>query len=161
MFTLQDVSVKSLLMLDRALGTAFAIKCIYISLFVCFLFFTAFVYTSDVPGTAPLPEQELALQGKHIWQQQNCGACHQFYGLGGYIGPDITNVMSEKGKGETYVRSILAHGTATMPDFKLSLQDTNVLIAYLRAADKTGKSKREHFRIDYYGQIHPKTKPTK
>lgn len=143
-------------MLDRIMGSAFGIKMIYSCLFICFLFFTAFVYTSEVPDITPLPQQELALQGKHIWQNQNCSACHQFYGLGGYIGPDLTNVMSDKGKGEPYVRSILTHGTATMPDFKLTIKDIDALVAFLTAADKTGKSGRQHFLTDSFGQIHPK-----
>ncbi|MBC5774729.1 cytochrome c [Pontibacter sp. KCTC 32443] len=145
-------------MLDRILGTAIGIKCIYGCLFICFLFFTAFVYTAEVPDTAPLPQQELALQGKHIWQKHNCSACHQFYGLGGYIGPDVTNVMSAKGKGESYVRAVLQNGTATMPDFNLSVKDVDALVAFLIEADKTGKSGREHFLADNFGQIHPKRK---
>ncbi|NDK55790.1 c-type cytochrome [Pontibacter fetidus] len=143
-------------MADRIISTSFGIKLIYGSLFVCFLFFTAFVYTSQVPDTTSLPTRELALQGKHIWQKQNCGACHQFYGLGGYIGPDVTNVISAKGKGETYVRAILTHGTATMPNFNLTLKDIDALVAFLQEADKTGKSERHHFMADTYGQIHPK-----
>jgi len=143
---------------DRVLSTG--IKLIYSCLFICFLFFTAFVYTSEVPETTDLPNQELALQGKHIWQEKNCGACHQFYGLGGYIGPDVTNVLSAKGKGETYVRAILAHGTATMPDFNLSPKEIDALVAYLSDADKTGKAGREHFETDNFGQIHPKNQNT-
>ena len=142
-------------MSDHVLGVR--IKLIYSCLLGCFLFFTAFVYTSEVPETADLPNQELALRGKHIWQEKNCSACHQFYGLGGYIGPDVTNVMSANGKGETYVRAILAHGTATMPDFNLSPEEINALVAYLADADKTGNVGREHFTIDNFGQIHPKT----
>ncbi|HEY4652334.1 MAG TPA: cytochrome c [Pontibacter sp.] len=144
-------------MLDRVFGSAFGIKLIYGCLFVCFLFFSVFVYTAEVPGHAPLPEQELTLEGKKLWQQHNCAACHQFYGLGGYIGPDVTNTISERGKGEAYVRAMLQHGTATMPDFKLSPTDIDALTAYLTHADKTGKSSREHFLTDVFGQIHPKT----
>lgn len=145
-------------MIDRLLATASGIKLIYGCLFICFLFFTVFVYTSDVPEPAPLPEQELALQGKHIWQEKNCAACHQFYGLGGYLGPDVTNVLSAKGKGEPYVRAILTNGTATMPNFNLSPKEIDALVAFLIHADKTGKSGREHFQSDSYGQIHPTNK---
>ncbi|MEJ8755625.1 cytochrome c [Pontibacter sp. H259] len=143
-------------MLDRVLGTAIGIKLVYGCLLGCFLFFTAFVYTSEVPETAALPDQELALRGKHIWQEKNCSACHQFYGLGGYLGPDVTNVMSAKGKGEGYVRAILENGTATMPDFNLSVKDIDALVAYLIESDRSGKSGREHFEKDYFGQIHLK-----
>ena len=27
-----------------------------------------------------------ALSGQQIWQDNNCTACHQFYGLGGFLG---------------------------------------------------------------------------
>ncbi len=141
-------------MLKRAFGTATGIKLIFGCLFISFLFFTAFVYTSEVPETVSPAEQELALKGKHLWQQNNCSACHQLYGLGGYLGPDVTNVMSAKGKGELYVRAILQHGTATMPDFKLKPDEIQALVVFLKDADKSGKADRSHFRTDPYGQIH-------
>jgi nitric oxide reductase subunit C len=147
---------KFLPMLDRILGSAFGIKLIYGCLFIAFLFFTAFVYTSDIPDAAPLPEQELVLQGKYLWQEHNCSSCHQLYGLGGYIGPDVTNVISAKSKGEPYVRAILKQGTATMPDFNLTVKDIDALVAYLAHADRTGKAGRVHFTTDQFGQIHPK-----
>jgi len=48
-------------------------------------------------GTVSFSEK--ALQGQQLWQQNNCFSCHQIYGLGGYLGPDLTNVYSQRGKG--------------------------------------------------------------
>ncbi|WP_242929222.1 c-type cytochrome [Pontibacter vulgaris] len=141
-------------MLNHVFGNTTGIKITYFSLFSCFLLFTGFIYTSEVPQTILKNEQhELAVKGKQLWQKHNCVACHQFYGLGGYIGPDVTNVLSATGKGEPYVRAILQNGTATMPDFKLQQHEIDALVGFLKEADATGKSGREHFSIDATGQI--------
>ena len=43
-----------------------------------------------------------AITGKVLYQKYNCTACHQIYGLGGFLGPDLTIVVSQQGKGEAY-----------------------------------------------------------
>ena len=72
-----------------------------------------------------------ALTGKILFQKHNCTACHQLYGLGGYLGPELTTVMSQPGKGEAYVKAILKSGTARMPDFHLGEQEINSLVDFL------------------------------
>ncbi len=127
---------------------------VYSSLFVAFVLFTGYVYVAEVPAVAMGDRQEIALEGKQLWQQHNCSSCHQLYGLGGYLGPDLTNVVSDKGI--PYAKAIIRGGTGTMPNFKLSEQEVTALLAFLEHADKTGKVSREHFRIDSLGQIHAK-----
>ena len=65
---------------------------IFWSLTAVFCAYSAYVWTF---GTAA-PQSGLATgqvkRGQQIYQQSNCMACHQFYGLGGYMGPDLTNV---------------------------------------------------------------------
>ena len=63
--------------------------------------------------------------GKMIWQQYNCTACHQVYGLGGYLGPDLTNTFSLKGP--EYIAAFLKSGTVTMPDFHLKENEIDAL----------------------------------
>lgn len=141
-------------MLHQIFGTTPGRKALFTCLFGCFILFTGFVYTAEVPAPANKHEHELVLQGKQLWQQHNCSACHQIYGLGGYLGPDVTNVISAKGKGEVYARAIMQYGTATMPDYKLQATEVDALIAFLRHTDQTGKASRENFQADAYGQIH-------
>ncbi|MEK6615206.1 MAG: cytochrome c, partial [Bacteroidota bacterium] len=81
---------------------------------------------------------EDAQNGKLLFQKYNCTACHQLYGLGGYMGQDLTNVMSKQGLGELYVRAFLQGGTQRMPNFHLSEEELKSLVAYLKYVDKTG-----------------------
>ena len=79
----------------------------------------------------------LAAKGKTLYREFNCTACHQIYGLGGYLGPELTTVMSDPAKGEAYARAILKSGTERMPDFKLTESETNQLVAFLEYVDAT------------------------
>ncbi|MBI2729551.1 MAG: cytochrome c [Sphingobacteriales bacterium] len=90
-------------------------------------------------------------KGKTLWQQYNCNACHQVYGLGGYLGPDLTNVFSLKGP--AYIKAFLKNGTATMPNFHLKEQEINSLLAYLQNMDATGKADPRTFLISNDGTI--------
>ena len=64
---------------------------IFTALVLLFLAFSASIYTrEDVNGASPV-----AGSGKLVWQKHNCQSCHQLYGLGGYLGPDLTNVISQ------------------------------------------------------------------
>lgn len=124
------------------------------SLCLAFLFYSAAVDTfgtSNDKGEALLTPD--ARKGKLLFQQYNCTACHQLYGLGGYMGPDLTNVMSERGKGAAYVNGFLEHGTQRMPDFHLAPQEREQLIAFLKYADATGRSPAPETRIQPNGSI--------
>lgn len=91
-----------------------------------------------------------AIAGKKIWHRKNCIACHQLYGLGGFIGPDLTNVISQKDKGEAFSRVILKNGLI-MPNFNFSDKEVDQLIAYLSYVDKTGTSDPKRFQYNWMG----------
>lgn len=141
-------------LLHRLFGSPTGQLSIYCSLAAAFLAFTGYVYVAEVPAVPVSASQELAVQGKQLWQQHNCSSCHQLYGLGGYLGPDLTNVISDRGI--PYSKAIMQGGTGTMPDFKLSEQDINALLAFLEHADQTGKAGRQHFGVNEYGQTYLK-----
>ncbi|MBS1782473.1 MAG: cytochrome c [Bacteroidetes bacterium] len=90
-----------------------------------------------------------AQRGWKVWQEKNCQSCHQFYGLGGYMGPDLTNVASQKGT--SYMRGIIEHGTGKMPDFHLSNNEVNDVIAFLSWVDKSGKSQVADSSVHWTG----------
>lgn len=92
-------------------------------------------------------------KGKLVYQKYNCVACHQIYGLGGYMGPDLTNVMSAVGKGPDYARIFIQNGTARMPNFGLSAVEVEQIMAYLRYVDRTGVSPVTKFDINYDGTV--------
>ncbi len=74
--------------------------------------------------------------GIRIWQQENCQSCHQFYGLGGYMGPDLTNIVSQRD--ELRIRTFIRYGTGRMPAHTLSDEEMDELIAFLAWVDRTG-----------------------
>lgn len=101
---------------------------------------------------------ENAKKGKLLFQQKNCIACHQIYGLGGYMGPDLTNVISAAGKGPVFARTILQYGTERMPNYHLTESEINEILEFLTYADKTGTSPVKKFEINYDGTVNWKGK---
>jgi len=97
------------------------------------------------------PESVESAAGKLVWQQYNCTACHQIYGLGGYLGPDLTNEYSRRDT--NYIVAFLKNGTTTMPKFKLGDHEINALIAFLKVTDKSGRSDPRTFIIKNNGTI--------
>src|SRR5690242_5206489 len=91
---------------------------------------TTGVVWSNVQG------QEIKI-GKLLFQKYNCIACHQVYGLGGYLGPDLTNAWSDKHRGEAYLRAILVSGGARMPNFHFKPDQVEALLSYLEYVDTT------------------------
>lgn len=126
---------------------------LYTLLVLAFLFYTGTVY-QQVP-TGAVSTQE-ALRGKMLWQNKNCTACHQLYGLGGFLGPDLTNVYSAPGKTPGYLKGIIASGTATMPSFQLSSVEMENLLAFLQHVDASGLSDPKQFSIQTNGTIESK-----
>ena len=118
-------------------------------LVIGFLFYSLFLYSSLPVKDYSITKE--AIQGKFLWQKYNCNACHQVYGLGGYLGPDLTNAYSLRGK--EYIKAFLNYGTASMPNFKLNDQDINSLLAFLKNIDASGKADPKSFTINYDGTI--------
>ena len=116
-----------------------------------FAVYSAAVYTSgtETPHLEPISDD--ARTGQMAFQQYNCIACHQFYGLGGYMGPDLTNVISNRGP--ALARAFIASGTATMPNFHLNQTEIDALIAYLSFVDGTGRYPPENYRVTWYGTV--------
>lgn len=109
---------------------------ILITLFALFSFYTAFVYTKAT-ARATFTMNDEAFKGKMLYQKFNCTACHQLYGLGGYLGPELTSAYSQKAQNDAYFAAILKNGTLRMPDFNLSDKEVNQVIEYLKYIDQT------------------------
>ncbi len=92
------------------------------------------VYVASPIDEAPL--DALAWEGKRVYQRYNCVACHQIFGLGGYLGPDLTNVTGRR-DGAT-VRAFLRHGTARMPALGLSEEEVAAVVAFLEHVHRAG-----------------------
>lgn len=124
-------------------------KTVLIFLSGAFLIYSGFLYTVMPIKYNSSKRQEDA--GKLVWQQYNCNACHQIYGLGGYLGPDLTNVFSKRG--QEYIKTFLTAGTGAMPIFHLSESETNSLLSFLKDIDASGKSDPRTFTLNYDGTI--------
>jgi len=126
---------------------------IFITLFTCFFTYSYFIYRFSDNHSASIEPGTKAATGKLLWQKYNCTACHQLYGMGGYMGPDLTNVISAEGKGEEYTRIFIKYGTKRMPDFHINDSDAACIIAYLKYVDSTGYSPVYNADVSPYGNV--------
>lgn len=81
---------------------------------------------------------KLAIEGQAIWRESNCQSCHQLFGFGGFLGPDLTNTIDSLSPGR--VDSVLTVGSGQMPPFHLAPEEQSALVAFLREISTTGVS---------------------
>ena len=93
------------------------------------------------------------MAGQALYQEKNCIACHQLYGLGGHMGPDLTNVISAPDKGAAYARAFIESGTEKMPDFGLDEAQVDTLVQFLEFVDSTGTYPPRQPKINWYGTV--------
>ena len=124
---------------------------IWLALFFVFAIYTWGVYRyCDKDNSEHLPGERVQA-GWDTWQQKNCQSCHQLYGLGGYMGPDLTNIASDTLKGQAYMRGFIKYGTGKMPNFHLNDSEVDHLIAFLQWIDKSGKSRVPKEKVNWSG----------
>lgn len=113
-------------------------------LFGLYLLYSIIVYTRGTKNiVVPAAEEQVQInKGKLLFQQYNCIACHQVYGLGGYLGPELTTAYSDKNRGELYMKAFLKAGGQRMPNFHFNDEDINTLISYLKYVDATAVTYR-------------------
>ena len=107
---------------------------IFLTLFFAFAIYSSWIYTGATDyGTVMTTRQQL---GKKIYQEYNCQSCHQIFGLGGYLCPELTTAISDKTRGEAYVKAFIENGGGTrMPNFHFSKEQTEALVDYLKYVD--------------------------
>lgn len=107
--------------------------------FVAYLFYSLWVYTGGTETNVKISEPGSAgtATGKQLYQQYNCQSCHQIYGLGGYLGPDLTTAYSDPHRGEQYIRTFLTYGGSRMPRFNFEEKQLESIISYLKYVDST------------------------
>lgn len=125
-------------------------KMIVLVLFVAAYLIYSFTLYTSLPVKQCLVDKR-AENGKLVWQKYNCNSCHQLYGLGGYIGPDLTNVYSKRS--EAFIKAFLKNGTTAMPNFNINDYEMDCLLKYFNTIDNSGKSDPRNFRINNDGTI--------
>ena len=120
---------------------------VFLILIALFVGYSSIVYTKATQSDHILStaEQKKVSRGKSIYQQYNCQSCHQVYGLGGYLGPDLTNAWSDSARGENTIRALLQSGGSRMPNFKFDQQQIESLTAYLKYIDGTTAKDRAKY----------------
>ena len=121
------------------------------TLCLAFIPYSVYVYTRGTETSHITPMGDEARSGQALFQEHNCIACHQFYGLGGYMGPDLTNVVSNKGS--AYARAFLVSGTQRMPNFDLNEVELDAMVAFLEFVDTTGRYPANEYQINWYGTV--------
>lgn len=126
---------------------------IFITLSVLFLLFSFSIYLKPLRNKElrNLSTQTHVSAGKEVWQQNNCHTCHQMYGLGGYLGPDLTNIMSKPGRTDAYIKGIITSGVKQMPAFQLSDKELTDLLFFLKAMNETGTANPTDYQINING----------
>lgn len=123
-----------------------------IALSMAFFGYSATLYLDEAPEINPA--NYLAQEGKILYQNKNCTSCHQLYGLGGHLGPDLTNVSGKRSV--AYIEAFLRNGTKVMPNFNLTQNEIEALTAFLEYTNTTGQADPTTFTKNIDGTI---TKP--
>jgi nitric oxide reductase subunit C len=124
---------------------------IFGALFTAYSLYTASVYFLGTKETAPpeIPFSNQAQQGKQLYQQYNCASCHQLFGLGGYLGPELTTGYTDPNRGALLMRAFLENGGPRMPNFHFSKGQIDCIMSYLQYADAAAVSYKKPYRNGY------------
>lgn len=125
----------------------------FISLCLLFIWYTLSLYAVAGETRSETYDTKKAASGRLVWQKYNCQACHQLYGLGGYLGPDLTNVYSAKGKGLDYIKALIQSGSKQMPGFQLTEGEMDELLEFLKSTDESGEADPREFKTTATGMI--------
>jgi nitric oxide reductase subunit C len=84
-------------------------------------------------------------QGKRIWETRNCIGCHTLLGEGAYFAPELGNVYVRRGpefiKAWIKAQPTGAPGRRQMPQFNLTDQELDDLVAFLKYASEINTNK--------------------
>ncbi len=108
-------------------------------LVVCYGLISVVSYTDYPRRSDEAPLDELERRGLAVWRSNNCQVCHQIYGYGGFLGPDLTNRVGDA-TSDDEIATLVTSGQGRMPAFDLAADDTEALVAYLRRMNRTGLS---------------------
>lgn len=111
------------------------------------------VYFSTGQSIADLKmaEKSTIAQGQIIWQQKKCISCHSIYGLGGHLGPDLTNII--KRRGDDYTRALIRSGNNKMPAQSFNSQELDQLMAYLQRVGESGTYPPTSLTAPSFGEL--------
>lgn len=120
---------------------------IFLLLFLSYIFYSVAVFTigTDKYINYSSAEQLEIKKGKELFQKYNCTSCHQLYGLGGYLGPELTTAWSDKHRGAALMKAFLLNGAIRMPKYNFNEYEIKSLLSFLRYVDSTATT----YKIQY------------
>ncbi len=128
---------------DRFSFTRGQVLCVLLG---CFLSLSVVAY-SDYPREEGPQMTPQARRGLEVWRSNNCQACHQVHGFGGFHGPDLTNRLTDDVHDAELIQVIMT-GSGRMPAFELSDEDLDALMAWLRSINASGRAQLEPLRAE-------------
>ncbi len=105
------------------------------ALVLVFCIQTWLVYADPAGRTQP-PLSEAAMEGRALWHDYNCQSCHQLYGFGGFLGPDLTNASERLT--DARLEAVLTTGAGQMPAFDLAADARGAIATFLAEVHETG-----------------------
>ncbi len=99
-------------------------------LVACFVVQSGLVYSDDVD----IELSAEAVEGRRLFHEGACQVCHQLWGQGGFLGPDLTNASSRVD--ETRLASLLTVGSGQMPAFGYDAEQIRQMRAFLAEIDR-------------------------
>lgn len=116
--------------------------------------FVALVVFLSTGGRASSSDPTVRTQlaaGDAVWCQYECQACHSLYGLGGHLGPDLTNLRRDRDA--TFIRLTLEEGRGRMPAFALNEAEIASLLIYFDALNASAESPLRGSDAPWFGRF--------
>ena len=109
-----------------------------------FFFLLFLVLTFDTIHTLPKRDNSAALtpvvvQGKLLWEENDCIGCHTLLGEGAYFAPELGNVYTRYGNSKEAIKGFIMSrpkegipGRRSMPQFNFSDEELEALAEFLK-----------------------------
>ena len=130
---------------------------VFIVLVISYLIYSFVLYSNSFSKTEiKAYVEEIAIEGRLVFQKYNCQDCHQLYGLGGYLGPDLTNVYQKYRKNDDVLKVFFKGGMKQMPEYKLSIDEEIQLIEFFKMTNETGSADPRDYQFFPSGMVEQK-----
>lgn len=122
-------------MLSKSQARSFFIGGTAVS-FLAFIILTIYSLSPENDQTNHENITEKVIQGKHLWETNNCMGCHSIMGEGGYYAPELTKVVERKG--EPMIKAILQSPVPWAPNgrkmvaYEMTDEEAEAMIEYLK-----------------------------
>lgn len=109
-----------------------------------FFFLLFIVLTFDTVNTLPKRDNRAAItpvvvQGKLLWEENDCIGCHTLLGEGAYFAPELGNVYTRYGNSTEAIKGFIMSrpkdgipGRRSMPQFNFSDEELEALAEFLK-----------------------------